>query len=312
MTVSPLKRFLLPSVVLSGAIFSLLTLPLAVIGSEEIVIQLKEEPLFHGKVRDVAAPYLGFATVLSLGVAVGSVAITGWRESSRKSAQIDEELSTLQDNLKEKEGKIEELKLSELQLQASGLNFFVDDEVSDIPQQKVSVIKDTEITDSPCQQQDRTIQSNAPDIKATESEVEPESVGYHLDRWSFPPREQQPAMAYAAADETSYSTAGKSLAVSEINGSKGQPLVQIQELQSQFEQMMSQLQTLQTVLQDPEEPTPRQEKVESPHPILEEIHHRLSVLESQRQQHQAISQSSPEQPAKKSSRSRRRPSRKTA
>ncbi|MBW4648991.1 MAG: hypothetical protein KME06_09835 [Kastovskya adunca ATA6-11-RM4] len=311
MTVSPLKRFILPSVVLSGAIFSLLTLPLTVIGSEDVVIQLREEPMFHGKVRDVAAPYLGFATALSLGVAVGSVAITGWRESSRKSAQIDEELSTLQDNLKKKEGQIEELKLSEMQLQASGLNFFVDDEVSDSPQPKVSAIKATEITDAPCQQQNRNIQSNAP-VKATESKVEPESVGYHLDRWSFTPREQKPAMAYAIADETTYSTAGKSLAVSERNGRKEQPLMQIQELQSQFEQMMSQLQSLQTVLQDPDESTPLQEEVESPHPILEEIHHRLLVLESQRQQHQAVSQSSPEQPEKKSSRSRRRAPRKTA
>lgn len=130
MTVSSHKSFLLPSLVLAGTVFGAMTLPLAMFGSEQVVIQVQKEPVFYGELRDVAAPYLGFAAALSLGVAVGGVAMTGWRHSSKKSNQMEEQLSKLQQHLKEKEAQLEELKLSQSQLQVSGLSFFLEDEAS--------------------------------------------------------------------------------------------------------------------------------------------------------------------------------------
>ena len=67
MTTSPLKKFVLAPVVLSAAVFSVLTLPLAVFVSQPVTIQLQEEPVFSGQLRDVATPYLGLASALSLG-----------------------------------------------------------------------------------------------------------------------------------------------------------------------------------------------------------------------------------------------------
>lgn len=125
---SPLKRYLLPSLIAAGTVFSALTLPLAICGSEQVAIKVNKESVFYGQLRDVAAPYLGFAAALSLGAAIGSVAMTGWQQSSRKSAQIQDQLSCLQQSLKEKEAQLEELKLSESRLQASGLSFFLEDE----------------------------------------------------------------------------------------------------------------------------------------------------------------------------------------
>jgi hypothetical protein len=130
MTVSSRKSFLLTSLVLAGAVFGAMTLPLAIFGSEQVVIKVQKEPVFYGELRDVAAPYLGFAAALSLGVAVGGVAMTGWRHSSKKSNQMEERLFHLQQHLKEKEAQLEELKLSQSQLQASGLSFFLEDEAS--------------------------------------------------------------------------------------------------------------------------------------------------------------------------------------
>jgi hypothetical protein len=125
---SPIKRYLLPSLIAAGTVFSALTLPLAMSGSEQVAIKVNKESVFYGQLRDVAAPYLGFAAALSLGAAISSVAMTGWRQSSKKSTQIQDQLSCLQQNLKEKEAQLEELKLSQLRLQASGLSFFLEDE----------------------------------------------------------------------------------------------------------------------------------------------------------------------------------------
>jgi hypothetical protein len=129
MSGSPLKKFVLTPLVLSAAVFGVLTLPLTVLGSKPVTIQLQEEPVFHGQLRDVAAPYLGLASVISLGVGVASVAVTGWRQATRKSSQVQAQLSGLAQNLQEKEAQLEALKLSESKLAASGLSAFVDEEV---------------------------------------------------------------------------------------------------------------------------------------------------------------------------------------
>ncbi|MBE9124835.1 MULTISPECIES: hypothetical protein [unclassified Coleofasciculus] len=94
-----------------------------------MTIQFQEEPVFHGQLREVATPYLGLATVLSLGTGIAAIAVTGWQQSSRKSAEAEEQLSDLERHLKEKEALLESLKLSEPRLEASGLNTFLNEEV---------------------------------------------------------------------------------------------------------------------------------------------------------------------------------------
>jgi len=128
MTGSPLKKFLFTPIILSTAVFSALTLPLAFFGDQEVTIQLQEEPVHHGKLRDVATPYLGLASVLAIGTGIATIAVTGWRQSSKKSAQAEEQLSDLERNLQEKEQLLEELKLSKSQLAAAGLNNFLEKE----------------------------------------------------------------------------------------------------------------------------------------------------------------------------------------
>lgn len=129
MTSSPLKKFVLTPAVLSAAVFAALTLPLAVLGSKPVTIQFQKEPVFQGQLRDVATPYLGLASALSLGAGIASVAVTGWRISSRKSSQAEAQLSNLEQHLKEKEALLEQLKLSESRVAAAGLKAFVDEEL---------------------------------------------------------------------------------------------------------------------------------------------------------------------------------------
>ncbi|AKG22357.1 hypothetical protein [Calothrix sp. 336/3] len=130
MTLSALVKFVLPPVFASATVFSLMTLPLAIVGDQEINVRFQEEPFFSGKLRDVATPYVILSTALSLGAGVCATAICGWRNSSRKSSQVQEHLSSLEKELQEKEQLLKELMLSESRLQISGLNHFLEVETS--------------------------------------------------------------------------------------------------------------------------------------------------------------------------------------
>lgn len=145
MSLSALTKFLIPPVIASAAVFSAMSTPLFLLGSEQVNIKFKEEPFFYGKLRDIATPYVVLATAISLGAGLSATAVCGWRNSSRKSTKFEQQLSVLEKNLQEKEDLLKELKLSETRLQASGLNTFLDDEASDrssnhshIPATKVS------------------------------------------------------------------------------------------------------------------------------------------------------------------------------
>jgi hypothetical protein len=127
MTASLLKKFLLPPALLSASIFCSLTLPLAFLGSKPIEIQLQKEPIFAGQIKDIATPYLGLATAISLGACVTSIAVTGWRQSVHQKNQIKQQLDDLQLLLKANEAQLDELKLDELRLKATGLDCFLED-----------------------------------------------------------------------------------------------------------------------------------------------------------------------------------------
>jgi hypothetical protein len=130
MSLSVLAKFILPPVFASAAIFSAMTLPLSAIGDKQINIKFQEETLFFGKLRDVALPYVVIATGLSLGAGISAIAISGWRTSSRKSTEIQQQVSQLELQLQQKEELLKEFKLSETRLQVSGLNTFLDEQAS--------------------------------------------------------------------------------------------------------------------------------------------------------------------------------------
>ncbi|MDZ8050876.1 MAG: hypothetical protein RMX68_023555 [Aulosira sp. ZfuVER01] len=129
MSLSALQKFFLPPIIASCGVFSLMSFPLAALGEKQIAIKFQEEPIFYGKLRDVAIPYVILSTALSVGAGISAAAFCGWRHSSQKSAKYQQELSNLEQNLKEKETLLKEIKLSESRLQVSGLKAFLDDEV---------------------------------------------------------------------------------------------------------------------------------------------------------------------------------------
>ncbi|MEM7554682.1 MAG: hypothetical protein AAF378_11365 [Cyanobacteria bacterium P01_A01_bin.84] len=128
MTLSALQKFILPPLIVSGTVFAALTFPLASMGNNQIGIKLQNESFFHGKVRDIATPYVIAVTLISLGTGVSVAAFDGWRRSKKKFISYEKELSQLENNLKEKEELLKELKLSEARVQMTGLQGFLNED----------------------------------------------------------------------------------------------------------------------------------------------------------------------------------------
>lgn len=246
MTVSPLKNIVLPAALLAGAVFSSLTLPLAQFGSEPVEIQMNQEPLFDGKLKDVAAPYVGLAALLSLGTGVASIAISGWRLSSRKSEQIQGELSSLQQQLQEKDARLEAVLLSTPKLEESGLSFFLHDEMPPAPAQTVSSSRAVTQQNQSTATGHSAVQATAP-LAAAQA-----YMGFHRSAGTVPA--QQPL--------------AESLP----------PVDRIEVLQAQLKQMMTQLETLQGSLQPELQQMIRQE--EQSKKVTPDLNNRYQTINS--------------------------------
>ncbi len=129
MSLSALQKFFLPPIVASCGVFSVMSFPLATLGEKQIAIKFQEEPIFYGKLRDVAIPYVILSTTISIGAGISAAAVCGWRHSSRKSAKYEQKLTYLEQHIQEKDALLKELKHSESRLQISGLKAFLDDDV---------------------------------------------------------------------------------------------------------------------------------------------------------------------------------------
>jgi chromosome segregation ATPase len=306
MTVSPLKKALLPSLLISGAIFSSLTLPLAVFGAQPLVIQLQEEPIFVGKLKDIAAPYVGLATLLSAGAGIASLTMGAWQQSSRKADKLEEHLSNLQQQLQETEGQLETLKLSETRLRATGLGEFLDE--VEVAGQAIAAVE-------------QTVVQAATTHSATS--VHPMHVAQIEDQLTGLRRQLQEKEAQLAALEElqlARTIANQSASVSkvaEVNAvdttsslvansvvsspalvqptqKKSVPdnqivaantalhaLAQVSELQNRLEQIVSQVGTLQDVLQSELKPVANESQaVDDSYAALHHLNQRIQKLES--------------------------------
>jgi hypothetical protein len=124
---SPLKKYILPAFLLPSAVFAASTLPLAVLSTQQVAVEIQEETVFTGQLRDIATPYLALATTVSVTVGIAGVAVTGWQQSKSKSTELEAQLEQQQNVLKKKEEQLEELKLSPTILEAAGLDSFLEE-----------------------------------------------------------------------------------------------------------------------------------------------------------------------------------------
>ncbi len=128
MSLPSFGKLLVTSALASGSIFSALTIPLVVFGSEPVNITAKGENIFEGKLQDIAAPYIGGAGLLSLAAGVASISVAGWRQATQQNEKIEQELLSLRQCLTAKEAQVEGMLLSEKNLESAGLSFFLEDD----------------------------------------------------------------------------------------------------------------------------------------------------------------------------------------
>jgi len=123
-----IPRYLLSSSMLSGAVFCASTLPMAALDSKPVTIQVEDDPVFVGQLKELAAPYLGLATAASLGMGVMSLTMLGWSQSSGRLSQSKDEIAKLQKELRDRDALVERLKFSDARLESSGLASFIEDD----------------------------------------------------------------------------------------------------------------------------------------------------------------------------------------
>ncbi len=235
MSLTALTKFILPPVLASAAVFSAMTLPLAVIGDKQININFQEETLFFGKLRDVALPYVVISTGLSLGAGISAIALCGWRKSSRKSAEIEVQISQLEQQLQQKEEILKEFKLSETRLQVSGLNNFLDEQVSSPASNGYPTLNRASVSQPVVEQT-----PPAETVGATASKIEQNTTSANA------------ASAFASAQTflgyTQSNNIKKELAnISQTNQTSVAP-AEFEQLQRQLKDMMLQMQAMQNNL----------------------------------------------------------------
>ncbi len=102
------KKVVLPTVAISGMIFVGFAALLAEYGSERIEIQVDNQNVFYGSMRDIVSPQMGVALGLTLGVA--SVAVIGYSKSASQVELLEKQLSSIKKAISDKDAQIEELR----------------------------------------------------------------------------------------------------------------------------------------------------------------------------------------------------------
>lgn len=151
-------KFLFTPVAISATVFATLTLPLNLFGSKPVTVQVQEEPLFFGELKEFAPQYLGVAGLLSAGVGLTSVAMMGWRQSNQKSAEVEQELAKLSQTLEQKQKLLDNIRSSQSQLDASGLQNWLDKQATQLT--STTLKQDTQ-TPAPS----NSIEQEAPEIE---------------------------------------------------------------------------------------------------------------------------------------------------
>lgn len=268
-----MKRSVLASVLLSGTVFAILTTPLAVFGSNLINIEFQRENIFVGKLKDIAMPYLGLAGCVSVGAGAVCLSISEWRRSAQKSKQVQTQLVELKTELQHKLTQIDDLRLAEAHLAATGLQSFL----APAPAAADLVEKELQPTVT------RVVQPLPANSKM------PLKVGVAAEEKGLSPV-LYPVDAHPVGELPAVELSKSRIALDRPSPSVLPPesamLTYLSQLQNQIQQLEAQIATLQSSLQ----PLVPMIEVTDPYNLeLQRLHRRLQLLELDRMRHQNAS-----------------------
>jgi hypothetical protein len=121
-----LKKILIPTVVISGTVLACFTALLVSQGSKPVEIQMDNRQVFYGRFKDVFTPPV--AGLTSIAVAVTTAMVIGCQQSMKRSSDLQRKVSTLQQQILDKESEIETLKLAPESPVLAKLNWFLEND----------------------------------------------------------------------------------------------------------------------------------------------------------------------------------------
>jgi hypothetical protein len=124
------SKLLFPALLTTGAVFTALAAPVVMFGSEKLTIRQGDATPFSGTVREAALPYLGLAAFASVGLGLSGVAVGGWRKTAKRTTQLDHQVAQMQQQMVEKDEYLRQALMSDAYLERSGLDFFLGDEAA--------------------------------------------------------------------------------------------------------------------------------------------------------------------------------------
>lgn len=237
---SSLGKLFVPAALAAGTVFSAFAVPLALYGSQPLTIQLREERVFEGQLRDIASSYLAFAGLLSLGASFATCAAIAWKTSARRMKEVEAQLSQAEQHLKQKEAQLQAALMSDAYLADSGLRFFLDEEATISSTAATSAISNS---------------SSQPSITSTPIRAKQSTVVAQVVTQTAAPLHA--AQAFLGFSRPAVMNQSSSSPI------EADAIEKMQHLQTQLQQIMSEIETIQTTLRV-EAPSPTLVSIETP------------------------------------------------
>lgn len=250
-------KFIFTPVAISATVFAALTLPLNLFGSKPVTIQVQEEPIFFGELKEFAPQYLGVAGLLSTGVGLTSVAMMGWQKSSRKSAEVEQELAKLAQNLEDKQKLLDKIRSSQPQLDASGLQNWLDKQTTQLtsttplPDIQTLVSLEPEAPETEVSLQTRLEQQVSPTADSASvdmTEAQPQMEPQVMNEPSITSAQAHSMQALAASLASAQAVFGNT-AAQNAQPSSSTTTSEVEKIDHQLEQMMAQIIFMRQALQ---------------------------------------------------------------
>jgi hypothetical protein len=271
-------KFVLPSLLASGAVFTALSLPLVVYGAERVDLHLTDDLKVSGVVSDFSAPYLGLSGLVSLAVGGVGLTLAGLDRSKKKSAILEKQYLESQEALKGRDAEIQSILMSGKGLTNSGLAFFLDDMMPVVQSATTAATIAIAPTPAPVTQSTAPVSAAQPavpvsvpevavpevapvaaapiavakpapsfSVSSTIAGIQPVKVPQVTVQTSISP--MPAAHGFLGFMRSSQSVPSAAIAWLEEVESAPQTAVQLQDLQSQMQVLMGQIEQLQSSLQ---------------------------------------------------------------
>jgi DNA-binding transcriptional MerR regulator len=249
MTLSALRKFILPPLMTSACVFAAVTAPIFVMGSKQIDIKLDQEPFLSGKVREVAFPYVAAATAITVGAGLSVAAFSGWRNSEKKSSEIEEQISNLERQVQEKEELLKELKLSEGRLQISGLQAFLEEEsfaTASYQSSFAAAVSQPVVMETPVKVYEPPSTNAVSNVAVAQHTTTINKTSTNAS--SVAASSFSPAQAFLAYNPANNNSRKENSVPTAIENKTSTTPTELDQLQQQLREMMSQMQAMQTTL----------------------------------------------------------------